>query len=151
MVPCVPDVFHDTVTNHVPNGQYQSISLIMVSMCMLLIHRNVLRVVYVSRSAPIMPLGGRGNNMNRRGMLKTFVAALAGSALPAIAREKYRLRILSYRCVGCRDCYRVCPKAEAIVIRRGKAVINEDECNHCMRCETVCSYGAIERCEKYER
>lgn len=87
--------------------------------------------------------------MTRRSLLKAAAILFAGLVTGTAGKSKHRLRILPFRCVGCRDCWRICPVDNALIMRRGKAVINQTECNSCMLCESVCSYGAIERCEKY--
>ena len=45
-------------------------------------------------------------------------------------------------CVGCRQCYRVCP-VEAISMVEGKAVIDYDVCIGCGQCVAACNYGAM--------
>lgn len=46
------------------------------------------------------------------------------------------------RCVGCRNCYRVCP-ASAITMEGGKAVIDYDTCIGCGQCIAACNYEAM--------
>lgn len=55
-------------------------------------------------------------------------------------------KILQAQCVGCRDCERVCPAA-AISFVRGKAIIDIESCNGCSKCYSVCSYGAVNKCD----
>ena len=50
--------------------------------------------------------------------------------------------VISTQCVGCGDCTKVCTK-DAVVIVRGKALINTDKCNGCGLCISICSYKAI--------
>lgn len=50
--------------------------------------------------------------------------------------------VLSYKCVGCGDCVKLCPK-DAIELKRGKAVIDPDMCIGCRQCLYVCSFNAI--------
>lgn len=85
--------------------------------------------------------------MTRRCLIKMMVAFGTMLAIPMPGKENSVVRILQNRCVGCRDCYRVCP-VDCIKFVRGKAVVDTGVCNGCMLCPAVCSYGAIEKCEK---
>jgi len=88
--------------------------------------------------------------MNRRSLLKLLLGAGAVLALPAAAAKSTKIfSVIQSRCVGCKDCERVCPVA-AVSFVRGKAVIDMESCNGCGICPAVCSYGAIEQCEKKE-
>jgi indolepyruvate ferredoxin oxidoreductase alpha subunit len=93
-----------------------------------------------------MQSSGKGNLMTRRKMIGALVALVAGCAFSVFGKSKHRLKVIAQRCVGCSDCYKICPVENALVMRRGKAIINQTECTSCMLCESVCSYGAIERC-----
>ncbi len=53
-----------------------------------------------------------------------------------------QVAVISSQCVGCGDCTKVCIK-DAVVIVRGKALINTDKCNGCGLCISICSYNAI--------
>jgi iron only hydrogenase large subunit-like protein len=53
------------------------------------------------------------------------------------------VRLVSEKCDGRRKCMRVCP-TQAIRVRDGKAVINEELCVDCGECIQVCPNGAIE-------
>ncbi len=46
-------------------------------------------------------------------------------------------------CVGCRQCYRVCPEG-AITMQDGTAVIDYELCIGCGQCVSVCNYQAME-------
>jgi iron only hydrogenase large subunit-like protein len=52
------------------------------------------------------------------------------------------IRIEEKRCRSRMRCMRVCP-TEAIRVRKGKAVINEEKCIDCGECITACPEGAI--------
>ena len=56
------------------------------------------------------------------------------------------VRVNLDKCEGCEECLSSCP-FDAIVIKEGKAVINE-YCQACMSCLSVCPEGAIEEVEK---
>ncbi len=45
-------------------------------------------------------------------------------------------------CVGCRQCYRVCP-VRAVSMVKGKALIDYDVCIGCGQCVAACNYEAI--------
>ena len=88
--------------------------------------------------------------MNRRTFFNAAVALLSGFyEAQASKRKRYTVKVLPYRCVGCMDCRRICP-SDAVRIIRGKAGIDSESCTGCLLCVSVCSYGAIERCEKKE-
>jgi len=85
--------------------------------------------------------------MNRRTILRLIAGAGALIAMPVLAaKSKYLFRVNQAKCVGCKDCERVCPVA-AISFIRGKAVIDMETCNGCALCPAVCSYGAINQCD----
>jgi ferredoxin len=46
------------------------------------------------------------------------------------------------KCIGCRDCERVCGPW-AIKVEKKKAVVNEDRCFFCAKCLVECPEGAI--------
>src|SRR4030042_6392667 len=50
------------------------------------------------------------------------------------------------KCIGCEECLSSCP-FDAIVIKEGKALINE-YCQACMACISMCPEGAIIEVEK---
>lgn len=107
-------------------------------------------MAFVLKSVLLMQLPGninKNNQMTRRSLMKTILALGAGLLVPVFGKSKYIVKVLQYRCVGCKDCYRVCP-VDAIKFVRGKAVVDNDSCNGCLLCPAVCSYGAIETCEK---
>jgi ferredoxin len=85
--------------------------------------------------------------MTRRKLLGAVLTLMAGCAVSVFGKARFKMKIIAHRCVGCRDCHRICPVG-AIVIHRGKANIDQTACTSCMLCESVCSYGAVERCEK---
>jgi|GEM_PF-1441910 len=88
--------------------------------------------------------------MDRRSLLKLLLGAGLAAAIPLSARSQRLFKVVQSRCVGCKDCERVCPVA-AIKFVRGKAEIDMETCNGCKLCPAVCSYGAIEQCEKKEK
>ena len=55
--------------------------------------------------------------------------------------------VLSYECVGCEDCVKVCPK-NCITVKRGKAVIDISICIGCSQCADICSFDAIREGKK---
>ena len=63
-----------------------------------------------------------------------------------IAVTKKNPHIYPPACVGCEDCYLICPvRGKAIEMIRGKAVINLEKCIACERCVWICSYGAVRK------
>lgn len=80
----------------------------------------------------------------RRLLLKSIIAVgatCATCAIPAVGSDRGTAVIVS-RCVGCRDCVKICPK-NAIRFHAGKAEINPEKCINCRLCQAICSYGAI--------
>jgi Fe-S-cluster-containing hydrogenase component 2 len=83
--------------------------------------------------------------MTRRSLLKFFLVLTV--PLAASAKKPARIfRVIATRCVGCKDCWGVCPVG-AIDMVRGKALIDPETCTGCRRCKAVCSYGAVGQCE----
>ena len=73
---------------------------------------------------------------------------LWGSKNPAIAKLlsgmfASRPLIDQPRCVGCGECFRVCP-AGAITIANKKASIDKKKCIRCFCCQEFCPHGVIE-------
>lgn len=73
---------------------------------------------------------------------------LWGSKNPAIAKVlsgmfASRPLIDRNRCVGCGECFRVCP-AGAITIADKKASIDKQKCIRCFCCQEFCPHGVIE-------
>lgn len=73
---------------------------------------------------------------------------LWGSKNPAIAKVlsgmfASRPLIDRNRCVGCGECFRVCP-ASAITIANKKASIDKQKCIRCFCCQEFCPHGVIE-------
>lgn len=65
-------------------------------------------------------------------------------AFTAFAIGKYYPHVYPPLCVGCADCYQICPKrGRAIYLERGKAIIDLEECIGCKKCIWICSYGAV--------
>lgn len=63
---------------------------------------------------------------------------------------KHSVELDVSKCTGCTTCIRHCP-TEAIRIRDGHAVINDDRCIDCGECIRVCSYNAKKAmCSKFE-
>lgn len=63
---------------------------------------------------------------------------------------KHSVELDVSKCTGCTTCIRHCP-TEAIRIRDGHAVINDDRCIDCGECIRVCSYNAKRAmCSKFE-
>ena len=63
---------------------------------------------------------------------------------------KHSVELDVSRCTGCTTCLRHCP-TEAIRIRDGHAVINEDRCIDCGECIRVCPSNAKKAmCSKFE-
>lgn len=63
------------------------------------------------------------------------------------AKTKYQIDIVRCKKDRCMECLgNKCP-VSAIEIHSGIISINEDICNGCGRCETVCPYGAISKTE----
>jgi len=60
-----------------------------------------------------------------------------------MAKYYHPIRVVSEKCDGRRKCMRVCP-TQAIRVRAGKAVINEELCVDCGECISACPRGAIE-------
>ena len=60
-----------------------------------------------------------------------------------MAKYYHPIRVVSEKCEGRRKCMRVCP-TQAIRVRAGKAVINEELCVDCGECIHACPRGAIE-------
>ncbi len=52
-------------------------------------------------------------------------------------------QVLAYRCTGCGQCVRICPK-EAIVFNGKKAVVNLSRCIRCYCCHEMCQAKAID-------
>jgi heterodisulfide reductase subunit A-like polyferredoxin len=87
--------------------------------------------------------------MNRRIFLGAAAMFAFGFLKTPEAEEKFTAVVLPDKCVGCRDCYRICP-SDAVRINENKAGIITANCTDCRLCFSVCSYGAIRRCEKKE-
>lgn len=68
------------------------------------------------------------------------------SACDACEPNQY---MVSNMCRGCvaHPCKQACPK-DAITIRRGKSIIDQEKCIRCGRCKAVCPYDAISRMER---
>ncbi len=67
-------------------------------------------------------------------------AKLRGAVLRACLNSKPKLK--KSQCVGCNECGRICP-AKAIVMKKGKAVIDRKACIRCFCCQEFCPKGAM--------
>lgn len=85
--------------------------------------------------------------MDRRSLLKILFGSGLAIAMPLLAGSRKLYKVVQSKCVGCKDCERVCP-VSAISFERGKAQIDAGTCNGCNLCYAVCSYGAVKQCEK---
>lgn len=52
-------------------------------------------------------------------------------------------KVKSGKCIGCGDCQKNCP-VNAIIITRGKAVIDYNKCIECGKCYQSCDYNSID-------
>ncbi|MCH1981679.1 4Fe-4S dicluster domain-containing protein [Ruminococcus sp. OA3] len=57
--------------------------------------------------------------------------------------------MVSDMCRGCvaHPCRQVCPKG-AIIVKKGKSIIDQEKCIRCGKCKQVCPYDAISRMER---
>ncbi len=67
-------------------------------------------------------------------------AKLRGAFLKTVLSSKPKLK--ANECVGCNECGRICP-ANAIVMKKGKAVIDRKKCIKCFCCQEFCPKGAM--------
>ena len=79
--------------------------------------------------------------MNRRLFFSSVIQLLACGSLLRSQDDMRKPVIVRAKCVGCGDCTRVCP-AMAIVLEKGKAVIDPKKCIGCRMCVVTCSFGA---------
>lgn len=70
----------------------------------------------------------------------SFAGRLAGKAVSRALRSRPALK--KAECVGCQECYRVCP-ARAITMINKKPVINRSQCISCFCCQEFCPKGAM--------
>lgn len=63
-------------------------------------------------------------------------------SLAIYSKVEKKFDVLSYKCVGCVDCVKICPK-DAMELKRGKVVVDLEKCNGCALCMYICSYDAI--------
>ena len=82
----------------------------------------------------------QAKSMQFRNVFPGKLGELFGDVARACLRSKPKLK--SRECVGCGVCKQVCP-AEAIVIRKKKAVIDRKACIRCFCCQEFCPKGAM--------
>lgn len=70
-------------------------------------------------------------------------------AVALMGASKKMSMVVSYICVGCIDCTKICP-VHAITMVNGKAIINDQKCIGCGQCVFVCSFSAIRTEERRE-
>lgn len=83
--------------------------------------------------ATLHSLGFRGTSDS---VLKNMFGNIAKAALMTRPKVKNKL------CVGCNVCGGICP-ARAIVMKKGKAVIDRKACIRCFCCQEFCPKGAM--------
>jgi ferredoxin len=81
-------------------------------------------------------------NMNRRDAIILAAGAACSFAAHPLSAS-FKPHVYPSRCVGCRDCVRICPVKGAIVMVRGKSVVIDDLCIACQKCVFICSYRAV--------
>lgn len=93
------------------------------------------KIIFLTHFKGHMEAGFGGSLKN----LSMGCASIAGKVEQhAAAKPKVRLKA----CVGCRQCYRVCP-VQAISMQDSKAVIDYDICIGCGQCVAACNYKAM--------
>jgi len=80
------------------------------------------------------------NSIEFRNEIKGFAGKLFGRA--AAWAMCARPQVTSAACIGCGECYRVCP-ARAITMRGKKPHIDTSKCIHCFCCQEFCPEGAM--------
>lgn len=86
-----------------------------------------------------MPPYSRSSRMTstRKALLLLALLLLVSAA---VAGVKYHIDRSA--CVGCGDCFRICP-VDAVQMRDGKAWIDPEACIDCGLCQGICTHDAV--------
>lgn len=79
--------------------------------------------------------------MNRRKAIILAAGAVCSIAVRPLSAS-FKPHVYPHKCVGCKDCFRICPVG-AIDMVRGKAIRDDEKCIGCRKCVHICSYGAV--------
>lgn len=77
------------------------------------------------------------------GAIKNLGMGCAARAGKLLQHSRSLPEITVEKCVGCSECMKICP-ANAIGIKRKKAILVKERCIGCGECTIVCTTGAIE-------
>jgi NAD-dependent dihydropyrimidine dehydrogenase PreA subunit len=78
--------------------------------------------------------------MNKKYLFLLILLLIVGLS----ALVKNTVFVESDKCVGCGDCFAVCP-VDAVRLIDGKAVIDAEKCILCEICLQSCTYNAIRK------